>query len=113
MLDPLGLLLIVFAAMSAVAVIAIILLFLMKDEKKKKWVVYVMAALGMYIAWANAQSSPLPQFLGEAIFGWMLGALGAVGLLLQACGKTKKQLLAAKILVVVSVVAGILELFLH
>ena len=113
MLDPLSLLVIVFAVMSAVAVIAIVLLFLMKDEKKKKWVVYVMAMLGMYIAWANAQSSPLPDFLGEAILGWVIGAIGVVGLLLQVCGKTKKQLLAAKILVVVSVVAGIIELFLH
>jgi len=113
MMNPLGLLMIVFAGMSAVAVIAIILLFFMKDEKKKKWIVYIMAALGMYIAWANAQSSPLPQFLGEAILGWVIGLLGVVGLLLQVCGKTKKQLLAAKILVVVSVVAGILELFLH
>lgn len=113
MMNPLGLLMIVFAGMSAVAVIAIILLFFMKDEKKKKWIVYIMAALGMYIAWANAQSSPLPQFLGEAILGWIIGLLGVVGLLLQVCGKTKKQLMAAKILVVVSVVAGILELFLH
>ena len=112
-MNPLGLLMIVFAGMSAVAVIAIILLFFMKDEKKKKWIVYIMAALGMYIAWANAQSSPLPQFLGEAILGWIIGLLGVVGLLLQVCGKTKKQLMAAKILVVVSVVAGILELFLH
>jgi len=113
MLNPLGLLVIVFAAMSVMAVIAIILLFLMKDEKKKKWVVYAMAVLGMYIAWANAQSSPLPDYLGEAVLGWAIGALGVVGLLLQVCGKSKKQLLAAKILVVVSVVAGILELFLH
>jgi len=113
MLNPLGLLVIVFAVMSVAAVIAIALLFIMKDEKKKKYIVYFMAVLGMYIAWANAQSSPLPQFLDEAIIGWVLGALGVVGLLLQICGRTKKQFLAAKILVVVSVVAGIVELFLH
>lgn len=113
MLDPLGLLAIVFAAMSAVAVITIALLFIMKDERKKKYIVYFMAVLGMYIAWANAQSSPLPQFLGEAIIGWLLGALGVAGVFLQICGKTKRQLLMAKILVVISVVAGIIELFLH
>ena len=83
------------------------------DEKKKKYIVYIMAVLGMYIAYANAQSSPLPQFLSEAIIGWVFGALSVAGLLLQICGKTKKQLLLAKILVVVSVVAGIVELFLN
>lgn len=113
MLNALGLLVIVFAVMAAVTVIAIFLLFAMKDEKKKKYVVYVMAGLGMYIAWANAQSSPLPQFLWEAILGWMFGALGVAGLLLQICGKSKKQLLMAKIFVVISVVAGIVELFFH
>lgn len=113
MMNPLGLLVIVFAVMSVAASIAIILLFVMKDEKKKKYIVYLMAALGIYIAWANAQSSPLPQFLGEAILGWVFGLLGAAGLVLQILGKTKKQLLAAKVLVVVSVVAGIVELFLH
>lgn len=113
MMNPLGLLVIVFAAMSAAAVIAVILLFMLKDEKKKKYIVYFMAALGMYIAWANAQSSPLPQFLSEAIIGWLFGALGVAGLLLQICGRTKKQLLAAKIMAVVSVAAGIVELFFH
>jgi len=113
MLNPLGLLLIAFVVMCAAALIAIILLFVMKDEKKKKYIVYIMAVLGMYIAYANAQSSPLPQFLSEAIIGWVFGALSVAGLLLQICGKTKKQLLLAKILVVVSVVAGIVELFLH
>lgn len=113
MLNPLGALVIAFAAMSAIALIAMISLFVMKDEKKKKYVVYIMAALGMYIAWANAQSSPLPQFLGEAIIGWVIGLLGVAGLLLQVCGKSKKQLIFAKVLVIVSVVAGILELFLH
>lgn len=113
MMNPLGLLVIVFVVMCVVTVIGIVLLFFMKDEKKKKYIVYIMAALGMYIAWANAQSSPLPQFLGEAVLGWAIGILGVIGLLLQICGKTKKQLLMAKILVVISVVAGILELFLH
>jgi len=113
MLNPLGLLVIAFAVMSAIAVIAIVLLFIMKDEKKKKWIVYIMTALAIYIAWANAQSSPLPQFLGEAILGWIIGAVGVGGCMLQILGKTKKQLLTAKILVVISVVAGIAELFLH
>ena len=113
MLNPLGLLVIVFVVMCVVAVIGTVLLFFMKDEKKKKYIVYIMAILGMYIAWANAQSSPLPDFLGEAILGWCIGALGVIGLLLQICGKTKKQLFAAKMLVIVSVVAGIMELFFH
>ena len=43
MLNPLGLLVIVFAAMSVMAVIAIILLFLMKDEKKKHLMLYIFA----------------------------------------------------------------------
>ena len=113
MLDPLGLLAIVFIAMSVAAVIAVALLFVLKDEKKKKYIVYFMVVLGMYIAWANAQSSPLPDYLGQAILGWAIGALGVAGLLLQICGKTKKQFLTAKILVSVSVIVGIVELFFH
>ena len=113
MLDPLGLLGIAFIVMSIIAVIGILLLVVMKNEKKKTRVVIVLALLGIYVAWANAQSSPLPQFLGEAIIGWILGTIGAAGLLLQIGGKNKKQLRIAKIMVIVSVVAGILELFFH
>ena len=113
MLNPLGVMLIVFVAMAVVTVLAIVLLFALKDEKKKKYIVYFMALLAMYIAWANAQSSPMPQYLGQALLGWGIGALGAAGLVLQICGKTDRQLLTAKILVAVSVVAGIAELFFH
>lgn len=111
MMDPLALLVIVFIAMSVVSVIGVLLLFLLKDEKKKSYIVYFMAALGMYIAYANHQSSPLPDYMGESILGWILGGVGVAGLLLQITGKTKKQLLAAKILVVVSVIAGMASLF--
>lgn len=111
MLDSLGLLGIVFVAMSVAAVSAIVLLSVMKDEKKKKYIVYLMAALSVYIAWANGQSSPLPQYLDEAVLGWIIGAVGVIGLLFQIWGKTKRQHRIAKILVLSSVVAGIVELF--
>ena len=111
-MNPLGLLAIVFIVMCVIAIFSIVLLFIMKDEKKKKYVVYVMAALGVYIAWANAQSSPLPQYLGSAVFGWILGLIGVAGLLLQISGKSKKQQFFAKILVIISVVAGMIKLFL-
>ena len=112
-MNPLGLLAIAFVVMIVAAVGAIVLLFVLKDEKKKKYIVYFMAALGVYIAWANGQSSPLPQYLGEAILGWGFGMLAVAGLLLQIFEKTKKQLQIAKVLVIVSVLAGIIELFFH
>ena len=113
MMNPLGALLIAFIVMAVAFVISVVLLFVLKDEKKKKYIVYFMALLAMYIAWANAQSSPLPEYLTEALLGWGIGAIGAAGLILQICGKNKKQWMTAKILVVVSVVAGIVELFFH
>lgn len=111
-MNPLGLLGIVFVLMCLIAICSIVLLFIIKDEKKKKFVLYVMAALGLYIAWANAQSSPLPQYLGSAVFGWILGAIGVVGVWLYSAGKSTKQQLLAKVMVIVSIVAGIVKLFL-
>ena len=112
-MNALGLLVIVFVAMVAVTIAAIVLLFVMKNEKRKKFLVYIMAFLAIYIAWANAQSSPLPQYLNEALLGWGIGAVGAVGLLFQIFAKTKKQDTCAKFLVMISVIAGMVELFFH
>ena len=112
-MNPLGLLMIVFIAMAVVTVAVTVLLFAMKDEKKKKFLVYIMGILAVYIAWANAQSSPLPEYLNEALLGWGIGVVGAAGLVLQIFAKNGKQNLWAKVLVMGSVIAGMAELFFH
>lgn len=109
-MNALGLLGVVFAVMSLAAIVFLVLLFVMKDEKKKKYIVGIMAIFGLYIAWANGQSSPLPDYLNEAVFGWIIGLIGVVGFVLQMIGKSKNQLLAAKICVVISIVVGMIGL---
>ena len=110
-LTSLDMLVIVFLSMSVVSVLGILLLFLLKSEKITKVIFYFLAGLGMATAYMNSASTP-PGFMGEVVTGWGLGGLSAVAILVQIRGKTQKSFMAAKILVTVSVLAGIVNLFL-
>ena len=64
----------------------------------------------MALAWMNALMTP-GSFPGELAAGWLLGILSVAALLLEICGKGEKKFMIARILVTVSVIAGMLNAF--
>lgn len=109
-MTPLGALLVLFAVMSVISIIGVFLLFLIKNAKAQKVIFYVMAVYGMIIAWMNADSLP-ENFIGEQLIAWGLGLPGAAAVIIALCSRNEKAFTLAKALVAVSVLGGMLDLF--
>ena len=109
-MNALGALVILFAAMSVVSVLGLLVMHLVKSKKKQKIFCCILAVWGMLIAWMAADSTAT-NLIGQQLIAWAFGALGAVGLLVQLCGKGEKSPLTARILVTLSVILGMLNLF--
>ena len=110
MMDSLGLLVITFMVMSLVSVVGVILLYAVKNEKVKKGMFYFLAIWGMIVAYCGVLSTP-GYMLGETIISWALGGLSVVALLIQLCMKKEKRFQIARVLVTISVVAGMIDCF--
>ncbi|MBQ9990159.1 MAG: hypothetical protein IJP31_04350 [Lachnospiraceae bacterium] len=110
MMNPLDALVIVFLVMSVISVIGLILLYLAKNEKIKKGIFYFLTIWGMVIAWCNAAGIPDGWF-GEIVLAWILGGLSIAALLFQLCTKGEHRFKIARILVTVSVIAGMVDTF--
>lgn len=109
-MDALGMLVMVFALMSVVSVIGILLMFLVKNEKVKNGLMYFLGIWGMAIAYFNVQGIP-EQWIGESLTAWVLGGLSVAAILIQLCSKSSKRFMIARILVTVSVIAGVIDCF--
>lgn len=110
MLDPLGALVITFVVMSVISIIGVLLLYLVKNEKVKKVIFYLLTVWGMVIAWCNVLSIP-ELWTGSIVLAWALGALSVIALLIQLCMKSENKFKIARILVTISVVAGMIDCF--
>ena len=106
----LGMILILFMAMSIISVVGLVLLFLLKGEKAQKTVFYFMAVWGMLIAWMTATSYPT-NYIRAQVISWGFGALAIVAVLVRLCGKGKNTILTAKALAAASVVLGMAALY--
>lgn len=112
MITALDALVLVFMGMSALSLLAICLMFLIRKDLVKKICFYFLALDGMAVSVMNALMTP-GTFPGELAIGWGLGALSIVALLLQVCGKDEKRFMIARILVTVSVIAGMFNAFVY
>ncbi|MBR6700266.1 MAG: hypothetical protein IKL72_00890 [Firmicutes bacterium] len=110
MIDPLGALVLTFIVMSVISVIGIILMFLVKNEKVKNGLFYFMTVWGMIVAYCNASGLP-ENWTGAIALAWGLGAMSVAALLVQLCMKGEKKFLISRLLVTVSVAAGVLDCF--
>ncbi len=110
MFDALGALVITFVVMSVISVIGVVMLYLAKSEKIKKGMFYFLSVWGMVVAYCNILSVSL---LGteEILLAGALGILSVIALLIQLCLKKENKFKIARILVTVSVVAGMLDCF--
>lgn len=109
--DPLGMLVITFVVMTVISIIGVLLLYLAKNEKVKKVIFYLLTVWGIVVAYCNVISDPL-YWTGSIVRAWGLGALSVIALLIQLCMKKESRFKIARILVTISVVAGMIDCFL-
>lgn len=110
MWDPLGMLVITFVVMSFISIMGVALMYLIKNQKVQKGIFYFLSIWSMIIAYCSVLGTPEYMF-GSVVISWLLGALGVTALLLQLCVKKDKAFLIAKIMVTVSVIAGMFDCF--
>lgn len=110
MLDPLGALVITFVVMSVVSVIGVLLMYLSKSEKVKKGFFYFLTVWGMIIAYCNVLGTP-ETWTESILLALALGGLSVIALLIQLCMKKENRFKIARVLVTVSVIAGMIDCF--
>ena len=106
----LGILMIMFVAMSVISVVGLSLLYLVKGEGTRRVIFYVMAVWGMIVAVISATSLP-SNYMAGRLLAWTLGFFVA-GILVYVRGTEESSRRIACLLVTVSVAGGILKLFL-
>ena len=107
----LGILFLMFVSMSVISVLGILLMFLLKEGGMKKGIFYFMAVWGMLISAWEATSLPT-NYIAQQMIAWAFGILSVIGLVVHIRAKGKQHITISYILVTVSVVAGMLKLFL-
>lgn len=101
-------LLIMFVALAIVSGLSISFLFLSKNKTVQKILFYIVAILGMAIAFISANSQPT-NYIIEQIIAWFFGFLAIAGIIIKH--KKSQADMMAKILVTLSVLLGLLKLF--
>ena len=106
----LGTLFLVFIIMAVVSIVGITFLWLTKNSRTKNFCICGLAIWGVVIAFMGATSEPV-NYVSQQVIFWVIGIAGVIGILVNYLGKSKTAELIAKILVTVSVVGGIYNLF--
>lgn len=110
LMDPLGALVITFFAMSIVSIISLVLIYLLKNEKVKLGLLIFLSVWGMVIAYCGILSTP-PYLLIEILITLAIGGMPIGALLMQIFSKKENKFQMARILVTISVVAGMIDCF--
>ena len=110
LMDPLGALVITFFVMSIISIAGIVLLYLSKNEKMKKGMFFFLSVWAVVVAYCGVLSSGF--FISDGLTSMFFGALGIVGLLMQLTSKKENKFQISRVLVTISVVAGMIDCFL-
>nr|WP_302599093.1 hypothetical protein [uncultured Cellulosilyticum sp.] len=105
----LGALFLVFAGMSILAIIGTVLLFWVKNKNAVDVIMVLMTAYSLVIAYLGASGEPT-NFVMQQIMHWIIGLVAIIGTGLRFT--TNKQSIISKVLVAISVLAGIYTTFL-
>lgn len=111
LMDPLGALVITFFVMSIISIAGIVLLYLSKNEKLKKGLLYFLAGWSVVVAYCGVLITGGFVF-SDGLGALLFGGLGIAGLLIQLISKKENKFQIAKVLVTISVVAGMVNCFL-
>lgn len=110
LMDPLGALVITFFVMSIISLTALVLIYFLKNEMAKKGLLYFLSVWGIIIAYCGVLSTP-GYMTGEILVTLAIGALSIIALLMQKFSKKENKFQIARILVTISVVAGMIDCF--
>lgn len=102
----LGVLLVFFIILFIIAFTCVILLFASKKGKINRIMIWVSSILSLFIAFTSATSLP-SNYRVEQYIAWGFGGIACVGLPYHY----KRQDLIAKILISISIILGIIQLF--
>lgn len=102
----LGILLIVFIVIAVVSLFSIAALFMVKDRKINNMVFGFTVILGLVISYMAVTALPT-NYTVPRVFSASMGVLAIIGVILKLMHKT----LAAKLVVTVSVLLGLTQLF--
>ena len=105
LMDPLGALVITFFTMSIISIVGLVLLYLSKNEKLKKGLLYFLSVWGIVVGYCGVLST-------GGLLSMVFAGLGIVALFVQLISKRENKFQIARILVTVSVVAGMVNFFL-
>lgn len=104
-----GILFLMFVAMGLIALFGSALLFLVRKEKTNDIILILMTAYSLIISYLSAGAQPV-NYVSEQIVCWLIGFVAVIGAGIRF--GTGKQSVFSKILVIVSVLAGVAKLFL-
>ena len=110
LMDPLGALVITFFVMSIISIVGIVLLYLSKNEKLKTGLLYFLSVWGIVVAYCGVLGSGF--FISDGLTSIAFGAVGLAGLLVQLISKKENKSQIARVLVTISVIAGMIDCFL-
>lgn len=111
MLNSLDILVIAAMALVAVGLLALVLMFLVRNKRVKQVCLYIVAALGIYIATVSLRIFWL-GFEGQMLLGLALGAVSIGAIVLERLSKgSEKKLLIAQIMAAAALVLGIVNAF--
>ena len=107
----LGILLMMFVAMSTVSILGLSLLVLVKNGTAKRRIFYVLSVWGMFIGVFFSSSLP-SNYIAQRCVVLCIGLLSAAGLLIHFRARRDSMRFAAYGLTAASVILGILKLYL-
>ena len=110
LMDPLGALVVTFFAMSIVSIAAVALLYLSKNDKVKKGLLYFLSVWAVVLSYCGVLSTP-DYLITEILISLVWGVMGIAGLFIQLISKKENKFQIARVLVTISVVAGMIDCF--
>ena len=110
LMDPLGALVITFFVMSIISVVALVLVHFLKNEKVKRGLLYFLSVRAIVIAYCGVISTP-PYMTLDIIITLAIGALAIGALAFLLFSKKDNKFEIARMLVTISVVAGMIDCF--
>ncbi len=111
-MNPLDMLVLVFAASAILGLLSIILMFALKKTCAKKVFFYIAAIVALYTTYGGLRMY-WPMYTGKALLSAAIGLADIVFIVLASICKDKEKLfLIARIIVSASVILGILNTFL-
>ena len=104
--------LIMFIVLIISSLLGSIGLFFIKNRGAQNFIFYIMGVYGMGLAYLSASSQPT-NFVVPQIIAWVIGSVGVIGMGIRIIvfRENKYIPLLCKILVVISVVLGVINMF--